>query len=238
MTRSVRDAITAHEILAARRVTRRHRAAVGLPAGGGQGPVPRRPRPRRRTRLRAHAADAARTPAPASRRSRCAELADLPVDQRHRRLLRRRELRLAPPAAGAQRRRLRPARGAAHPQGRDHEGPRVHRPDPRPRATGSPAWNARSRPSTRCCRPPCPSPRRPSPAWRRARSATRPSSASTRCCCATPPSSTCSTAARSRCPATPRASCPSASCSGMRALHDDALLAIALQAERALQQQH
>ena len=74
----------------------------------------------RRTRLRAHLVDAARLPAPRSRRSRCPTSANWPVKATggfsaaeswawHRR------------PAGQRRRALRPARGAAHPPRRAHE---------------------------------------------------------------------------------------------------------------------
>ena len=70
MTRSVRDAILAHEILAARQVARSHAAAGRLPPRGGAHQHARRSGRHRGARLRAQRAGACAMPVPASRRSR------------------------------------------------------------------------------------------------------------------------------------------------------------------------
>jgi hypothetical protein len=115
MTRSVRDAITAHEILsAAPRDGRLRHPSLRLQAGRREERVLRRHRARRGRRLRAHAENASRRGRP-HRGNRAARARRPAGHQRHRRLLGGRVPRLAPPAAGAQRRGLRPARGPAHP---------------------------------------------------------------------------------------------------------------------------
>ena len=118
MTRSVRDAITAHEILAARRVTRRHRAACRPTGWRWSRTCSSTASSRRGARLRAHDADAARRRRAHRRDLACPRWTTLRSINATGGFSARRSLRLAPPAAGAQRRRLRPARGAAHPQGR------------------------------------------------------------------------------------------------------------------------
>ena len=77
-------------------------------------------------------------------------------DQRQRRLLRRRELGLAPHAARRARRDYDPRVAAAHPPRRGDERGRLHRPARTRGATGSPAWTRRCAASTRCSRPTVP----------------------------------------------------------------------------------
>jgi aspartyl-tRNA(Asn)/glutamyl-tRNA(Gln) amidotransferase subunit A len=122
LTRSVRDAILAHEILAARTVTRSpaplsaYRLAVARTVMlDALEPPWRAPSS---AALRRCALQARR-----STRSALNETAELAAHPGHGRLFRRRELRLAPRAAGHAGQRLRPARGRPHPARRDDDGP-------------------------------------------------------------------------------------------------------------------
>ena len=130
------------------------------------------------------------TPARESRRSSWRRSSDLGTHPGHRRLRGRRELCLAPPAAGSARRRLRPARARCA----SSAAPRMKACEyidlqPRARAPGSPqsstalrGFDAVLSPTVPIVAPPIARGR----AGRRARR--RRSSASTRCCCATPAS--------------------------------------------------
>jgi hypothetical protein len=124
---SVRDAVLAHEILADRRCRAgrkplaQHRFAVATHADAGRPGRHRGPAfERARWRM-------LRRPARASTRSRWRHPGP-GHHPGHRRLRRRRELCLAPPAAGRAWRRLRPARAHPHRARRRHEGLGVHRP--------------------------------------------------------------------------------------------------------------
>ena len=127
ITRDVTDAVLMHEILAQRHVTLGHAPARRLAFGRAAHAAARRARRHRGCCVRARAAGAARARR-AHRRHRAARTRRGRRHQRRRRFRRRRELGLAPQAPGRARRRLRPARGDAHPSRRDHERGRLHRP--------------------------------------------------------------------------------------------------------------
>ena len=142
-----------------------------------------------------------------------------------------RGLRRAPRGAAHAARTLRPARGGAPRARRGRQRGRLHRDAAapprldRPRRRGS--WRASTPSSARRCR----SRRRRSPTWW---PATRPSSAPTACCCATPSSPISSTAAPSRCPATRAGELPVGLMLTAPGGHDAALAAVALAVEAAL----
>jgi aspartyl-tRNA(Asn)/glutamyl-tRNA(Gln) amidotransferase subunit A len=163
LTRSVRDAVTVHEVLAARQVR-----LAGKPLSACRLAVAR-------TQMQ----DALTAPSPrrSSAACRClrqagAHIEEIALDEIaelaainatgglsaaesyawHRKLIAEHQAE------------LRPACGAAHPARRQHERGRLHRPAGGTQSLdyphGSPAWTA----LTPCCRPPCPSSRRQSPA--------------------------------------------------------------------------
>jgi aspartyl-tRNA(Asn)/glutamyl-tRNA(Gln) amidotransferase subunit A len=124
LTRSVRDAILAHEILAARTVTRSpaplsaYRLAVAEPRDAGR--TGRRP-----WRAPSSAACSVARGGRADRRDRPERNRRTGWHPGHGWLFCRRKLCLAPRAAGHAGQRLRPARGRPHPARRDHDGPRI-----------------------------------------------------------------------------------------------------------------
>ena len=130
ITRSVRDAVVLHEILADRRV-----ALAGRPLRARRFAVPTTsmldgldPTVARAFERSLGALCAARR---ADRRDRARAARRARRDQRRRRLSRRRKLGLAPPLAGEPRGRVRPARRPPHPARRGDERRRLHRPDRR-----------------------------------------------------------------------------------------------------------
>ena len=125
--------------------------------------------------------------------------------------------------------RLRPARRAAHPPRRAMSAADYIDLLRARAATGSCAWSARSPASMRCSARPCPASRR---RLRRCVADDAPSSRPMRCCCATPPSSTCSTAARSRCLVS-AGELPVGLMVWSAAMRDDAVLDAALAIEAA-----
>ena len=227
--------ITAHEILAARRVTRRQRAAVRatawrwsrtLSSTSSSRPSPA-PSSARCSRLRAAGARIEEIALP--------ELADLaPIKATggfsaaesyawHRLLLERSGAGYDPRVA---QRILKGAAMKAHEYIDLHaRAPRLDRPH-----------GARARtPSTPCCRPRCRSPRRPSPSVAPGAERDEEFFRVNALLLRNPAWSTCSTAAPSRIPCHAPGELPVGLMLWHAALHDDAVLAIALQAERALQ---